>query len=89
MRRKQGFIVDEIAGENVAVPVGEMSKSFHGMIKLNGTALFIWEQLENDVTEEQITDAIVAAYDVDRSLAAADVARIVGVLKKSGIVTDD
>ncbi len=89
MRRKQGFIVDEIAGENVAVPVGEMSKSFHGMIKLNGTALFIWEQLENDVTEEQITDAIVAAYDVDRSLAAADVARIVGVLKNAGIVTDD
>ena len=89
MRRKQGFIVDEIAGENVAVPVGEMSKSFHGMIKLNGTALFIWEQLENDVTEEQITDAIVAAYDVDRSLAAADVARIVGVLKNAVIVTDD
>ncbi len=89
MKRKQGFIVDEIAGENVAVPVGEMSKSFHGMIKLNGTALFIWEQLENDVTEEQITDAIVAAYDVDRSLAAADVARIVGVLKNAGIVTDD
>ena len=89
MRRKQGFIVDEIAGENVAVPVGEMSKSCHGMIKLNGTALFIWEQLENDVTEEQITDAIVAAYDVDRSLAAADVARIVGVLKNAGIVTDD
>ena len=89
MRRKQGFIVDEIAGENVAVPVGEMSKSFHGMIKLNGTALFIWAQLENDVTEEQITDAIVAAYDVDRSLAAADVARIVGVLKNAGIVTDD
>lgn len=83
MKRKQGFIVDEIAGENVAVPVGEMSKSFHGMIKLNGTALFIWEQLENDVTEEQITDAIVAAYDVDRSLAAADVARIVGVLKNA------
>ena len=89
MKRKQGFIVDEIAGENVAVPVGEMSKSFHGMIKLNGTALCIWEQLENDVTEEQITDAIVAAYDVDRSLAAADVARIVGVLKNAGIVTDD
>ena len=89
MKRKQGIIVDEIAGENVAVPVGEMSKSFHGMIKLNGTALFIWEQLENDVTEEQITDAIVAAYDVDRSLAAADVARIVGVLKNAGIVTDD
>ena len=89
MRRKQGFIVDEIAGENVAVPVGEMSKSFHGMIKLNGTALLIWEQLENDVTEAQITDAIVAAYDVDRSLAAADVARIVGVLKNAGIVTDD
>ena len=89
MRRKQGFIVDDIAGENVAVPVGEMSKSFYGMIKLNGTALFIWEQLENDVTEEQITDAIVAAYDVDRTLAAADVARIVGVLKNAGIVTDD
>lgn len=89
MKRKQGFIVDKIAGENVAVPVGETSKSFHGMIRLNGTALFIWKQLENDVTEEQITDAVVAEYDVDRDRAAADVARIVGALKDAGIVTEE
>lgn len=89
MKRKQGFIVDKIAGENVAVPVGEMSKNFHGMIRLNGTALFIWKQLENDVTEEQITDAVVAEYDVDRARAAADVARIVGALKDAGIVTEE
>lgn len=89
MKRKQGFIVDKIAGENVAVPVGEMSKSFHGMIKLNGTALFIWEQLENDVTEEQIADALTEAYEVDRTRAAADVARIVGALRDAGIVTED
>ena len=33
MKIKKGFVVREVGGENIAVPVGEMAKQFHGMIK--------------------------------------------------------
>ena len=86
MKIKKGFIVRQIAGQNVAIAVGEMSKKFHGMIKLNDTGLFIWNVLQNDVTEDVIVDAVTAEYEVDRETATADVRRIVGALKDAGII---
>ena len=39
MKIKKGFVLRVVGGENVVVPVGEMSKKFHGMINLNETFL--------------------------------------------------
>lgn len=86
MKVKEGFIVRQIAGQNVAIAVGETSKKFHGMIKLNDTGLFIWEKLQNDTTEAEIVSALVAEYDVTEAVAAADVHRIIEALKNAGIV---
>ena len=47
MRINRDFIVREIASENgektyYAVATGKAAKDFHGMLKLNRTAAFIW-----------------------------------------------
>ena len=42
MKIKNGFVIRSVGGENVVVPVGEMSKQFHGMINLNETGAFLW-----------------------------------------------
>lgn len=42
MRIKQGFVMRDVAGQAVAIATGEASKSFHGMVKLNGTGADIW-----------------------------------------------
>ena len=89
MKIKKGFIVRQIAGQNVAIAIGEMSKKFHGMIKLNDTGLFIWDLLQNDTTEEAIVDAVTAEYEVDVETAAADVRRILGALKDAGIIEEN
>ena len=89
MKIKKGFIVRQIAGQNVAIAVGEMSKKFHGMIKLNDTGLFIWNRLQDDTTEPAIVEAVIAEYEVDKETAAADVHRILGALKDAGIVEEN
>ena len=89
MNIKKGFIVRQIAGQNVAIAVGEMSKKFHGMIKLNDTGLFIWNLLQDDTTEAEIVDAVTAEYEVDTETATADVRRILGALKDAGIVEEN
>ena len=43
MKIKKGFVVRKVAGENIVVLVGGMSKTFHGMIKLNDTGNFLSE----------------------------------------------
>ena len=53
MKIKKGFVVREVGGENVAVPVGERSKDFHGMIRLNSTGRFLWDFFRENHTEEE------------------------------------
>ena len=88
MKRRPGFIVRKISGQNVAVAIGEASKSFHGMIKLNDTGLIIWNALAKDVTEDDIVAAILEQYDVSREQASEDVHNFVEVLKDAGIVIE-
>ena len=88
MKRKQGFIVREIAGKTVALAVGETSKEFHGMLTLNSTGLFIWNQLSTDTTEELIVKELMNVYDVDAERAKEDVHTILETLKNAGIITE-
>ena len=84
MKIKKGFVVRKVAGECVAVPIGEMSKNFHGMINLNGTGEFLWNfYCEEHSVDEGVT-ALLEEYDVEESVVRADVERFVEVLLKNG-----
>lgn len=78
MKLKKTFIVNKIAGETLAVPVGG---NFHGIVKAVGCSDFILECLKKDSSEESIVEQILEEYDVSREKAAADVKRIVEQLR--------
>ena len=80
MKIKKGFILRKVGGESVVVPVGEMSKKFHGMINLNETGGFLWEFFTQDHTQEEAVEALLGEYDVERELAEKDVAKFVEIL---------
>lgn len=87
MHISNDFILQKVGGAYVAVPVGETSKTFNGMVRLNETSVFLWNKLsEKDCTEEDLVNAILEEYDVTREIAAADVHRIVEQLRNSGIL---
>ena len=66
----------------------EFSKSFHGMVKLNESGLFIWQQLVNDTTESAIVAAMLEKYDVPAEQAEADVHSFIEVLRNAGILEE-
>ena len=84
MKIKKGFVVRSVGGESVVVPVGAMSKAFHGMINLNETGAFLW----NFYTEEHSVDEGVAAllseYDVQEEIARNDVETFVKTISENG-----
>ena len=84
MKIKKGFILRKVGGESVVVPVGEMSKTFHGMINLNETGSFLWEFFTAEHTAEEGIAALLAEYDVAEEIAKADVLRFVETLTKNG-----
>ena len=80
MKIKKGFVVRIVGGECIAVPVGELSKNFHGMITLNETAKFLWDFFQEDHTPEEALKAFCDAYDVEEEVAKRDVSQFVQIM---------
>ena len=53
MKIRSGFILREVLGSPMVVATGDAARNFHGMIKLNETAGFIWRCLQDGLTEPQ------------------------------------
>ena len=56
------FVVTAVADEYMAVPTGEMAQVLNGMISLNRTGYFIWEQCQQPCTLREILEAAKARF---------------------------
>lgn len=81
MKLKEGFILRTVAGETVALPTAGVT-NLDMMITLNETGKFIWEKLVVGAEKEELVDAILAEYDVDRERAEKSVDTFVARLKE-------
>ena len=89
MKTKNGFMRRKLGTQEVIVAVGEASKQFSGIIRLNETGAFLWDKLaEGDMTEPLLVEALLAEYDVTREVAEQDVARFVKTVRDEGMLDD-
>ena len=86
MKIKEGFVVCEIGGKNVAVATGALSVDFHGMITLNDTGKFLFEALQTDSSVQTLVDRLMAEYEVDAKTAEQAVNIFTDTLRKEGIL---
>ena len=84
MKIKKGFVLRNVGGEFVVVPVGEMSKNFHGMINLNETGAFLWEFYTQEHTVDEGVAAMLAEYDAEEEIIRRDVETFVDTILKQG-----
>ena len=87
MKIKNGFIVREVAGSTVVVPL-DPTHTFGNMLKLNGTGKFLWEKLSVDVTLDELVSFLVAEYEIDTSIAKRDIERFLESLRTLGALED-
>ena len=86
MKIKEGYLLRNVAGNDVVVPVGNLD--FDGMITLNETGSFIWKALENGCTMEELISNFLEEYDVERAVAERDLSAFIQKLKEADLVTD-
>ena len=86
MKIKKGFVVREIAGKSVVIALGEASKSFKGMIELNGTARIIWDMIGEGKERDEMVKSIVDQFDVDEATAASDIDRFIAALAGANVL---
>ena len=88
MKRNPGFLMRQVAGRYVLAPVGEMVKTFSGMITMNATGKFLWDLMEQDQTVDSLAQALADNYEVDVKKAKEDVVKFLEPLKPVGAVID-
>ena len=81
MKIKDGFILRNVAGNNVVVPIGQAPIDFNGMISLNDTGAFIFEQMLNEITRDELVQAVINEYGIDGELAQKDVDAFIEKIK--------
>lgn len=86
MKRKAGFILQTIGSETYAVAVTPESAKLGSMIRLNPTGAFLFELLAEEHTEEECVRALLARYDIEEAVAAADTARFIAGLRGAGLL---
>lgn len=86
MKLKDGFILREVAGENVVLPSGG-DLDLNMMITLNDTGKFLWQLLEQERSETELVSALLAEYDVDEATAAAAVTGFIATLNENKFLT--
>ena len=81
LKIKKGFLLRRLGKECVAVAIGEASKAFNGMIRLNETGAFYWEELEKGASEEDLVAKTLERFEnVDEDMARCDVKEFLEII---------
>ena len=86
MKLKDGFVLRSVGGHSIVVPVGAQVVDFNCMITLNETGVFLWQQLQSEHTAQELTEALLAEYEVDSAVAEADVAQFIEKLQQAELL---
>ena len=88
MKLNENFVLREIAGNKVILPIGSASVDLNGMLKVNSTGEFLWNALENGADMDGLIRALVSEYEIDQDTARTDVAAFVEKLRRFGCIEE-
>lgn len=86
MKLKMQFILRDIVGETVLVPINESTSNFNGLITVNELGKFIWENLESSKDEEELLHKILEEYEVEEKEAKEDLDEFLDKLRQVDII---
>jgi hypothetical protein len=86
MKRKADFIMQNIGGENLLVPLGAQVMDMNGIITLNNTGVCVWELLAQECSLDELTAAVAERFDVPPERARADAQTFLDKIAKMGLI---
>lgn len=88
MKIKKGFVLRSVVDEYMVMPTGDNIAKFDGTAVLNEVSAFIFKQLENPVSRDDLLTAMLAEFDVDEQTAAKDLDALLAKFSELGILED-
>ena len=88
MKTKKGFMLRKVGGMNVVVAVRKASEDFNGMITLNETGAFLWEELSKGTDYDTLLKKMLSEYDTDEQTARAGIDGFLKTAREAGLVDE-
>ena len=86
MKFKKEFILREIVGEFILVPINKSISKFDGLITTNEVGKLIWENYESSKDEEELLHKILEEYEVEEKEAKEDLDEFLDKLRQVDII---
>lgn len=89
MRKKEGFVLRQIANE--AVVVGESLEliDFDRLVSLNASAAYIWEAIDTAAFDvDSVSTLLTKRYEVDKVTATNDAIELLNIWLEAGIIEE-
>lgn len=86
MKINKEFILREIAGDHIIVPVGKTVLEFNGLVVVNEVGASLWNMLQREVTIDELVQGILSEYDVEENIARQDICEFIDKLVANGIL---
>lgn len=87
MKRKKGFNLRNVCGEQIIVAEGRENIDFSKIISMNGSSEFLWNAVDGkDFTTDDLVRMLTDEYEVDEATARQDAETVVRQWTEAGIV---
>jgi hypothetical protein len=83
---KGTYVLRQIAGEYLAVPISNDAVENAGIVILNPVSQIIWGKLETGATFDEILNTITTEFDVSEDEATADIKEFLDGLEEAGLL---
>lgn len=86
MKVKDGFVIRSIAGNSIVVPVGARVVNFRGIMNLNEAGAFIFEQIKEEISYEELLKRMLDEYDADKETIQSDLDEFLNTAMDLGVI---
>ena len=87
MKKKSGFVLRQVCGENIIVAEGKENIDFSSIIAMNESSAYLWEKIGKDsFTPESMATMLTEEYDIDNATALEDATTLARQWMEAGII---
>ena len=86
MKVKEGFVLRNVVDEHIVMPTGDNIAKFEGAVVLNDVAAFVFEQLKNPMSKDDLLQAVLNEFEVDEATAKSDLDTLIEKLTELNII---
>ena len=88
MKIRDGFVLRNVVDEYIVMPTGENIAEFAGSVVLNEVSAFVFEQMKNPMSQEDLLAAVLEEFEVDEETAKEDLDELIGEFRRLKLIED-